>query len=1120
MARIFVILLILFAISKFAHAQSLIEFEHLTTANGLSSNIVTSVLQDKQGFLWVGTENGLNRYDGYEFQVFRSDPSRPNSLSNNKISTLYQDDSGELWIGTGNGLNRFDYYNFNFERFHLSDNAVISITESQAGNLIIGTETGVISFNIAKSEFELLFSNHPGHILNQTKVSALLKDAHDTLWVGTDEGLFNWDSKTDTFTKYEHNEANPDSLVDNAILTLYQDTRGYLWIGIDGGLSRLNPETGKIRNFYHYEDGDNKELVGDEVLAVIEDHLGYIWVATTEGLNRYNPENNEFLAYIHQPEFSNSLAHSEVKSLLVDRSGILWVGTKGGGLSRLNLKRKPFQYSQHHPKKDDSLGYDSVLSFYEDKNGSIWVGLDDEGFNRFSPETKIFERFEYEAEDYAAVETQEGIFYVDSGGIHKDRIRAIQIDGRDNLWLGTSEGLEYFDVSNTAFRHFSPRPERPHGLSHEDIYKLILAAEDTLWIATMGGGLNRFNPQNYHNEIFQFEPDNPKSISSNQLTTMIQDRSGELWIGTLEHGLNRFNPDKREFIRLPHEPGNPNSLSHNQVWSLHQASSGDIWIGTSNGLNRYDPQSEIFQYFGEGHGISDAHILGILEDTQGNLWLSKEKGLTRFNLQTYHVTNYSARNGLPTDQFLPGAHFISATGIIYLGSNQGMVYFDPATIHENNHVPPIALTKLQILNNVILPGEGSRLDVAISEAKSLDLSYKDKAISFTFAALDYANSDNNRYAYRLEGFDDDWNDIGHRRIASYTSLPAGSYNFKVKGTNNDGLWNEEGLSLALRVAPPPWQTWWAYCLYALAALLFVVGYNRYRTLKMRQKLVAQEQANWQLEQKVAERTQELHLKNAELERSNKEILSSIRYAQKIQNSLLPNVNTVKEIFSDCFIVWRPRDIVGGDVYYIDQLQKKTIIAVIDCTGHGVPGAFMTMLASSGLRRITVDEGCLEPAKVLSRLNSIVKTSLQQDSDYVDSDDGLDAAICLIDPNKKQLAFSGANLPLTYIEKNNVETIKGDRESIGYKRSKIDYEFTTHQLAIKEGMSFYLYTDGITDQLGGNKRRMFGNRRLHETLLETYRLPTQQQKQQVIVEFENYRSEHAVQDDITLIGFRI
>ena len=430
------------------------------------------------------------------------------------------------------------------------------------------------------------------------------------------------------------------------------------------------------------------------------------------------------------------------------------------------------------------------------------------------------------------------------------------------------------------------------------------------------------------------------------------------------------------------------------------------------------------------------------------------------------------------------------------------------------------LTKLQILNSIVLPGESSPLDVAISEARNLHLSYKDKAISFTFAALDYANPDNNQYAYKLEGFDDNWNEIGYRRVASYTSLPAGSYEFKVKGTNNDGLWNEAGLTLALRVTPPPWQTWWAYCIYALTALLAVVSYNRHRTMKMQQKIVAQEQANRELEQKVAERTQELNLKNAELEKSNKEILSSIRYAKKIQNSLLPNSANVQEIFSDCFIVWRPRDIVGGDVYYIDQLQEKTIIAVIDCTGHGVPGAFMTMLASSGLRRITVDEGCLDPASVLSRLNSIVKTSLQQDTDHVDSDDGLDAAICLVDPDKKLLTFAGANLPLTYIEENNVETIKGDRESIGYKRSVVDYEFTTHRLNINKGMTFYLYTDGIVSQLGGAKRRMFGNHRLRETLLETYRLPTHQQRQQVIVEFENYRAEHDVQDDITLIGFRI
>ena len=602
-------------------------------------------------------------------------------------------------------------------------------------------------------------------MLNQTTITALLKDTRGTLWIGTDQGLFKWNSQTDTFTQYQHDEADPDSLIDNGILALYEDTNGAIWIGIDGGLSRLHTQTGEIKNFHHYEDGDSKELVGDEVLDVIEDHLGYIWIATTEGLNRYDSENNGFLDFIHEPELSDSLAHSEVKSLFIDRSGILWAGTQGGGLSRLNLKRKPFQYAQHHPDRDDSLGYDSVLSFHEDNHGRIWVGLNDEGFNRFNPETGTFERFEYEAEDFPAIETQQGIFYIDSGGIHKDRIRSIQTDDKGNLWLGTSEGLEYFDVENITFRHFHPKPERPHSLSHEDIYKLILAAEDTLWIATLGGGLNRFNPQNYHNEIYRHEPDNPQSLSSNQLTTMIQDRDGELWIGTLDNGLNRFNPDKKEFIRLQHEPGNPNSPSNNQVWSLHQTSDGNIWIGTGNGLNRYDPQTETFQYFGEQQGINDPHILGILEDRQGNLWLSKEKGVTRFNPRTYQVNNYSARNGLPTDQFLPGAYFINSDGIIYLGSNQGMVYFDPSAIHDNSHVPPIVLTRLQILNNIILPGENSRLDVAISEAQSLDLSYKDKAISFTFAALDYASPDNNRYAYKLEGFDDDWNDIGQRRVA-------------------------------------------------------------------------------------------------------------------------------------------------------------------------------------------------------------------------------------------------------------------------------------------------------------------------------------------------------------------
>ncbi|MCG8612816.1 MAG: hypothetical protein MI864_20070 [Pseudomonadales bacterium] len=914
--------LLLLLFSSFGHTAPPLRFEHLTTAHGLSSNLVTTTLQDAQGFLWVGTENGLNRFDGYEFQIHRRSAAASETLSNNHITQLFLDQSDQLWVGTARGLNRYNRSQNRFStipayRDTTPDStialSITSLAESQE-RLFVGSSQGLFQFNPDKQQLAPVSA--PEHIapaLLDSEVSALLFDSDGYLWVGTHEGLHQWNPVEQTLKTYRHDEQDDEqtvdkkTIIDNTIQALYEDRQGQIWIGIDGGLSRLNPETGVIRNFYHGEDGHSPELVGDEVTSILEDANGNIWIATTEGLTRYNPADETFTALIHEPQLADSLAHSKTRSLTIDRSGILWVGTQGGGISRLNLQPKAFYREQHHPELEASLGYDSVLSFHEDHAGRIWVGMEDEGFNRFDPRTGTFERFEYEAEDFTLEETTEGIFYIDSGGIHKDRVRSIQSDQRGNLWMGTSEGLEYFDVENIRFRHFHPKAGRPHSLSHENIGVLLLTSEDTMWIGTQGGGLNKFNPETYENEIFRYRENDPNALSSDRITALLQDQQGTLWIGTEGGGLNRFDAKQGNFQRfaLPLK-NNQAAAGSNSIWTIYQAEDHRLWVGTDEGLYQFSPDSGTFTPSPLTLNGEANRVLGIVEDDHSNLWLSKENGITKFTPSSGAVQNFNARNGLPTDQFLPGAYYRSKAGDIYLGSNQGMIHFKPHEITTNQHVPDVVLTKLEILNNAVTPAsDDSPLQVDITQADRLSLSYQDKAITLTFSALDFANPENNQYAYKLEGFDPDWNFIGHRRVVSYTSLPGGHYTFKVRGSNNDQVWNEEGINLPIFVAPPPWLTWWAYTLYGLTLIAIIAGIARYRTLKIERQLVEQEKANRILEHKVADRTKELNVKNEQLFRSNQNILSSIRYAQKIQHSLLPNQSMVQQLFGDCFIVWEP-----------------------------------------------------------------------------------------------------------------------------------------------------------------------------------------------------------------------
>jgi len=470
---------------------------------------------------------------------------------------------------------------------------------------------------------------------------------------------------------------------------------------------------------------------------------------------------------------------------------MLWIGTEVGGLNLLNRETGEFSYFQNDPSDPFSISNNEIISILEDSNGILWIGTDGGGLNKYIRETNQF--------------------------IHYNS---------DNSKAGT--------------------------LSDNVVSILFEDSNNILWIGTIEGGLNKLIRNKTNNTEVQFivyenDPDDSTTISDNSVLSIYEDHEGSLWIGT-NYGLNRFNPETEVFIRYFADKDNTESLSSNIIWSIYQDSNGIFWIGTGRGLNKYNITSDAFYIYNEQDGLSNNVVYGILEDSDGFLWMSTESGLSKFNPETEVFKNYGF-NELHNLTFFEGAYFKNQDGEMFFGGMQGFNIFEPENIKDNLLAPQIIITDLQIFNNSIPIGlyNESRtiLEKTISETEQIDLSYKDAVFSFEFAALDYTNPELNQYAYKMEGFDKEWNYIGTRRIAVYTNLPAGTYIFRVKGSNNDGMWNEDGYSIRVTMTPPPWQTWWAYTLYAIALVLTILIYVRYRTKLQARKIKIQKK---QLEQ--------------------------------------------------------------------------------------------------------------------------------------------------------------------------------------------------------------------------------------------------------------------------------
>jgi len=760
----------------------------------------------------------------------------------------------------------------------------------------VGTSDGLNQFNPKTQQFTHYRNQvSDANSLSHNTVRSLIEDSQGNLWVGTRGGGLNqFNPKTQQFTRYRHQDSDTNSLSHDDVRSMIEDRQGNLWVGTyGGGLNQFNP---KIQQFTHYrhQASDANSLSHDDIWSILEDSQGNLWIGTHGGgLNQFTPKTQQFTRYRHQASDTNSLSHDNVSGIIEDSQGNLWVGTRPGGLNQFTHKTQQFIHYRHQASDINSLSNNTVFNLVEDSQGNLWVGTNG-GLNHFNPKMQQFTHYRHQASN--------------TNSLSHNTVRSLIEDSQGNLWVGTrGGGLNQFNPKTQQFTHYRYQASDTNSLSDDDVRSIIEDRRGNLWVGTNGGGLNQFNPKTQQFTHYRHQASDTNSLSHNTVFNLLEDSQGSLWMGT-SAGLNQFNPQTQQFTHYRHQVSDANSLSHDTVYSLIEDSQGNLWVGTANGLNRLDKEASTFTRYNTGNGLPNNVIYRIEEDNTGDLWLSTNQGLSRMSPKKEIFRNYDVGDGLQSNEFNGGASFKSKKGELFFGGINGFNRFYPENIIDDTQLPKVLITEMLLLNKPVPtkpspinpatsmpnPEENSSLTQVIHETKGITLTHTDNIIAFEFAALHFTNPKKNQFAYQLVGWDKDWvgTDYKNRR-ATYTNLPDGDYTFRVKASNADGYWNEEGASLQITVLPPPWKTWWAYTLYGLFLLSLVISFIH----SQRKKVLFERNINAQLEHKVAERTSELKAqkneveeKNKKIEEKNREILATQK--QLIQSSKMASIGTM------------------------------------------------------------------------------------------------------------------------------------------------------------------------------------------------------------------------------------
>jgi len=825
--------------------------------------------------MWFGTEDGLNRYDGKNFTIYRADPYGNKGVSHKWTEFILEDKHGHLWLGSRGGLSCFDpetenfkHYFFNGKNNGISNDTITTLVEDENGDIWIGTLNGLNHFVNNSGTMEQIQLPQTTQSEKISRINVVLPDKNGSVWIGSQRGLFHFDRKTNhcrevvfiSGTKVR-NKVNSllstnDALIigtDNGLFEyqisngttkelyfetmngklflglevekLLIDKTGNVWAGTSRGLYRQNKRTGKFDLVIpSFNSSNSLSIITHK--PILEDKMDFIWYGTFgSGVYKIEPVSGQIMHYVNNTADIQSLSENSINSIFEDRTGVLWFGTFGAGISIYDPQAHKFDLIKHDPSNSNSLSSNFVWSVFEARDGKIWIGTNNKGLNCFDPVSGTFTFYDH--------------FAGNPGSLSSSSVRKVFEDKKGNLWFGTDGGgLNRFNPDQGSFVRFTNIPGNPETISNNSVRVIYEDRSGNLWVGTRDG-LNKFNPVSKKFTRYQHSPDNPQSISNNFIYSAIfQDKTGNLWVGTYGGGLNKMNIENETFGHYRFNPTDPESLADDIVFSVFEDNDGFLWVGTNSGLNRFDPATGKFRRFGYNEGLPNEVIYGILPENEYTLWLSTNLGISRFNLYDFSFKNFDVNDGLQSNEFNGGAFHKGRSGKMYFGGVYGLNILDPKKINPVENHTSVVLTRIDILGKQVKTGGFSEnsnenepslkliqkngdyyLPQSIPFTRHIKLNYNQRFISFEFAALNTPPSEEVNFWYKMENMDNDWNFSGNRNFVTYANLKPGHYIFRVKSKNSDDKESPSQVALIVDIAPPFWETWW----FILFEIMVVAG---------------------------------------------------------------------------------------------------------------------------------------------------------------------------------------------------------------------------------------------------------------------------------------------------------
>jgi ligand-binding sensor domain-containing protein/serine phosphatase RsbU (regulator of sigma subunit) len=1059
------------ALSPAMREQNPIGLKFFDIAQGLSSSYISCMMQDANGNLWFGTKGGgICKYDGTDFMNY----TEKQGLPNNFVVCMTEDKNGNLWFGTdGGGVCRYDGKDFTIltEKEGLINNAVWSMLCDENNTMWFGSAGGgVCGYDGANFTW---YGKDDGFPSNY--VISLAQDRKGNMWFGTyGDGLVKFDAQSKKYTLYTED----DGLSSGIITSIMEDRNGNIWTATDGGgANRFNGSS-----FTQYT--ESAGMISNSLNSLIEDKDGNIWFATNDkGVCKYN--GNSFVCFTEYEGMSGS----SVLALLEDKNGDLWFGTGGHGVTKYD--RSCFT----HFTKKEGLSNNAVYKTYEDHRKNLWFGTNGGGVCKYDG-------------DY---------FYNYTGeqGLNNNRIWSMLEDKDQNMWFGTNgDGVARFDGSN--FYQYTEE----EGLSGNQVYCMMQDSKGNFWFGTNSGGACVFDGTSFTHYTTE------QGFGSDIVYSIVEDYQHNIWFATDGGGAVKY--DGQTFTAYTKESGLPSNV----VYSIFEDNYHNLWFGTDEGgVCKFDGKS--FTAYTEKDGLSNNRVWSVVQDMHGNIWLGTESGLTKMNIRKNQgaprFTIYDLSDGFLGNDALQNSVFEDSKGFIWWGTGKMLTRYDPSQDIADSKAPIMHLKNVKVHFEEI-PWSKAGDDPKYSGVEfdnlnrwypvpeQLSLPHNHNHLTFNFVGINYKSQNKILYRYKLEGLEEKWTPAASNTEAVYSNIPAGKYTFKVKAINKDGVWSE-AFTYSFTIRPPWWQTWWFRILALLGLIAGTWALFQYRTAKLRRR-------QRELEDTVAERTAEVVHQKELVEEKQKEIVDSINYAKRIQLSILPPQDEMKEALHDHFVLYKPKDIVSGDFYWMvqtlssDGQRKVSVVAAVDCTGHGVPGALMSIISNTLLNQTIKNPSITTPAEALNFINHELPKNLKAQQKGEIIRDGMDITMCAFDFETRQIQFAGANNSLYVFTNNELKEIKADKQSISGSTAEEKKPFTNHRLQLNAGDVVYLFTDGYADQFGGPKGKKFKYKQLEELMGQVHKLPMAEQKKILDQRFEEWRGELEQVDDVTFIGVRL